>query len=234
MRGVWARKPWVSTTSWRASQTVHPKKSCPSAWRQVSTSSEALSGVYAVLGRRRSRILREEMREGSDLFIGAHLGRRAVERSSGRVTECLGGYAPSLPAGSSQPLGSALVVGTLGSSVRPVEIHLSSSAAGHACRGACTRSPGLNLQPTAVLCAAPHRGCCFLPAPPVCLSQCMPTCQRRPHLGLPMSCVGGHQGLRPPRCCSAIGSDYRCAVVPDRHRKCSRRGSNAAVHAAPS
>lgn len=38
---------------------------------QVSTSSEALSGVYAVLGRRRSRILREEMREGSDLFIGA-------------------------------------------------------------------------------------------------------------------------------------------------------------------
>ena len=38
--------------------------------RQVSTSSEALSGVYAVLGRRRSRILREEMREGSDLFIG--------------------------------------------------------------------------------------------------------------------------------------------------------------------
>ena len=38
---------------------------------QVSTSSEALSGTYAVLGRRRSRILREEMREGSDLFIGA-------------------------------------------------------------------------------------------------------------------------------------------------------------------
>ncbi|GAB4820198.1 hypothetical protein N2152v2_007244 [Parachlorella kessleri] len=36
---------------------------------EVSTSSEALSGVYAVLGRRRARILREEMREGSDYFI---------------------------------------------------------------------------------------------------------------------------------------------------------------------
>ena len=36
---------------------------------QVATSSEALSGVYAALGRRRSRILSEDMREGSDTFI---------------------------------------------------------------------------------------------------------------------------------------------------------------------
>lgn len=35
---------------------------------QVVTSAEALSGTYAVLGRRRARILREEMREGSGQF----------------------------------------------------------------------------------------------------------------------------------------------------------------------
>ncbi|KAA6422007.1 MAG: Ribosomal S5 Elongation factor G III V family [Trebouxia sp. A1-2] len=45
---------------------------------QVSTASEALSGVYAVLGRRRARVVREEMREGSDLFsIHAYLPAQA-------------------------------------------------------------------------------------------------------------------------------------------------------------
>ena len=41
---------------------------------EVATSSEGLSAVYAVLGRRRARILREEMREGSDLFTGEEQG----------------------------------------------------------------------------------------------------------------------------------------------------------------
>ena len=41
---------------------------------EVATSSEGLSAVYAVLGRRRARILREEMREGSDLFTGEGQG----------------------------------------------------------------------------------------------------------------------------------------------------------------
>ncbi len=36
---------------------------------QVQAGAEALSGVYAVLGRRRARILSEEMREGSDTFL---------------------------------------------------------------------------------------------------------------------------------------------------------------------
>ncbi|WIA32200.1 hypothetical protein OEZ86_003049 [Tetradesmus obliquus] len=36
---------------------------------QVQASAEALSGVYAVLGRRRARILAEEMREGSGAFV---------------------------------------------------------------------------------------------------------------------------------------------------------------------
>ncbi|GLC55413.1 hypothetical protein PLESTB_000984700 [Pleodorina starrii] len=36
---------------------------------QLTASAEALSGMYAVLGRRRARILREEMREGSDTFL---------------------------------------------------------------------------------------------------------------------------------------------------------------------
>jgi ribosome assembly protein 1 len=36
---------------------------------QVQAGAEALSGVYAVLARRRSRMLREEMREGSDTFL---------------------------------------------------------------------------------------------------------------------------------------------------------------------
>lgn len=36
---------------------------------EVSTSAEFLSGVYSVLSRRRGRILREELQEGSDLFI---------------------------------------------------------------------------------------------------------------------------------------------------------------------
>ncbi len=31
--------------------------------------ADALSGVYAVLGRRRARVLRDEMREGSDTFV---------------------------------------------------------------------------------------------------------------------------------------------------------------------
>lgn len=36
---------------------------------QVQSGAEALSGVYAVLSKRRGRILREEMREGSDTFL---------------------------------------------------------------------------------------------------------------------------------------------------------------------
>ena len=45
---------------------------------EVATSSEGLSAVYAVLGRRRSRVLREELREGSDLFtIHAYLPAEA-------------------------------------------------------------------------------------------------------------------------------------------------------------
>ena len=45
---------------------------------EVATSSEGLSAVYAVLGRRRARVLREEMREGSDVFtIHAYLPAEA-------------------------------------------------------------------------------------------------------------------------------------------------------------
>ncbi|GMH33552.1 hypothetical protein BSKO_01386 [Bryopsis sp. KO-2023] len=52
---------------------------------EVSSASESLSGVYAVLSRRRSRILREEMREGSDLFtVLAYL---PVEASFGLADE---------------------------------------------------------------------------------------------------------------------------------------------------
>ncbi|GFH18733.1 Tr-type G domain-containing protein, partial [Haematococcus lacustris] len=51
----------------------------------IQTSAEALSGVYAVLYRRRARVLREEMREGSDIFlIHAHL---PVEASFGLADE---------------------------------------------------------------------------------------------------------------------------------------------------
>lgn len=65
---------------------------------QVATSSEGLSAVYAVLGRRRARILREEMREGSDLFtVHAYLPAEASfgfadelrRRSSGAATASL-------------------------------------------------------------------------------------------------------------------------------------------------
>ncbi|KAK9818827.1 hypothetical protein WJX74_007698 [Apatococcus lobatus] len=35
---------------------------------EVATASEALSGVYAVLGQRRAKVLQEQMREGSDVF----------------------------------------------------------------------------------------------------------------------------------------------------------------------
>lgn len=52
---------------------------------EVSTSAEFLSGVYSVLSRRRGRILREELQEGSDLFIvHAYL---PVEASFGFVDE---------------------------------------------------------------------------------------------------------------------------------------------------
>eukprot|EP00798_Chlamydomonas_sp_ICE-L_P013599 gene13599-19472_t len=52
---------------------------------EVQTAAEALSGTYAVLGRRRSRILREEMREGSDVFmVHAYL---PVESSFGLADE---------------------------------------------------------------------------------------------------------------------------------------------------
>ncbi|KAF5828041.1 hypothetical protein DUNSADRAFT_18295 [Dunaliella salina] len=52
---------------------------------QVQTTAEALSGTYAVLGRRRARILREEMREGSDTFlVHAYL---PVEASFGLADE---------------------------------------------------------------------------------------------------------------------------------------------------
>ncbi|PRW32859.1 ribosomal S5 Elongation factor G III V family [Chlorella sorokiniana] len=65
---------------------------------EVATSSEGLSAVYAVLGRRRARILREEMREGSDLFtVHAYLPAEASfgfadelrRRSSGAATASL-------------------------------------------------------------------------------------------------------------------------------------------------
>ncbi|WPT16578.1 Elongation factor-like GTPase 1 [Picochlorum sp. SENEW3] len=52
---------------------------------EISTSSEGLAAVYAVLGRRRAKVLREELREGSGLFvILAHL---PVEASFGFVDE---------------------------------------------------------------------------------------------------------------------------------------------------
>ena len=52
---------------------------------EMSTSSEGLAAVYAVLGRRRARVLREELKEGSGLFvILAHL---PVEASFGFADE---------------------------------------------------------------------------------------------------------------------------------------------------
>ena len=52
---------------------------------EVATSSEGLAAVYAVLGRRRAKILQEELREGSGLFvILAHL---PVEASFGFADE---------------------------------------------------------------------------------------------------------------------------------------------------
>ena len=52
---------------------------------EISTSSEGLSAVYAVLGRRRARILREELKEGAGLFVVmAHL---PVEASFGFADE---------------------------------------------------------------------------------------------------------------------------------------------------
>jgi hypothetical protein len=79
----------------------HPHH-CHPTWHavapQVTTSSEGLSAVYAVLGRRRCRILREEMREGSDLFtVHAYLPAEASfgfadelrRRSSGAATASL-------------------------------------------------------------------------------------------------------------------------------------------------
>jgi len=52
---------------------------------EISTSSDGLSAVYAVLGRRRARILREELKEGSGLFVVmAHL---PVEASFGFADE---------------------------------------------------------------------------------------------------------------------------------------------------
>lgn len=52
---------------------------------EVSSSAEALAGVYAVLRRRRSRILRDEMREGSDTFIV--LSYLPIEASFGLADE---------------------------------------------------------------------------------------------------------------------------------------------------
>ena len=52
---------------------------------QVQAAAEALSGVYAVLGRRRARILQEELREGSGAFlVHAYL---PVEASFGLADE---------------------------------------------------------------------------------------------------------------------------------------------------
>jgi ribosome assembly protein 1 len=65
---------------------------------EISTSSEGLAPVYAVLGRRRGRVLREEMREGSDVFsIHAYLPAEASfgfanelrRRSSGAASASL-------------------------------------------------------------------------------------------------------------------------------------------------
>lgn len=52
---------------------------------EISSTAEALSGVYASLGRRRSRILREDMQEGSNLFIV--LAYLPVEASFGLAGE---------------------------------------------------------------------------------------------------------------------------------------------------
>lgn len=52
---------------------------------EITATSEALSGVYGVLLRRRSRIIREELHEGCDKFtIHAYL---PVESSFGLVDE---------------------------------------------------------------------------------------------------------------------------------------------------
>jgi ribosome assembly protein 1 len=52
---------------------------------QVQAAAEALSGCYAALGRRRARILAEEMREGSGAFsVHAYL---PVEASFGLADE---------------------------------------------------------------------------------------------------------------------------------------------------
>ena len=40
---------------------------CPA--RQVTTTTEALGQVYAVLGRRRASVVKEEMQEGSGMFV---------------------------------------------------------------------------------------------------------------------------------------------------------------------
>lgn len=65
---------------------------------EVQTTADALAGVYAVLGRRRARILREEMREGSDQFlVHAYM---PVEASFGMADEmrrkCSGAASASL------------------------------------------------------------------------------------------------------------------------------------------
>jgi ribosome assembly protein 1 len=52
---------------------------------EISTSSEGLAAVYAVLGRRRAKVLREELREGSGLFV--ILTHLPVEASFGFVDE---------------------------------------------------------------------------------------------------------------------------------------------------
>ena len=57
----------TGTSGWRHDKS----KLLTSDWYHVS-------GVYAVLGRRRARVVREEMREGSDLFsIHAYLPAQA-------------------------------------------------------------------------------------------------------------------------------------------------------------
>lgn len=52
---------------------------------EVSSTAEALAGAYAVLRRRRARILRDDMREGSDTFIV--LSYLPIEASFGLADE---------------------------------------------------------------------------------------------------------------------------------------------------
>ena len=64
----------VSSACKRAVMEAEPRIVEAMYLAEVQSGAEALSGVYAVLGKRRAKILREEMKEGSDTFlVHAHL-----------------------------------------------------------------------------------------------------------------------------------------------------------------